>query len=98
MMPLAPANMAFFTWWDSTSVEIKKKNNMLSITWLACEAKTGLSYLITSEYFPVSDNDDFPCDVDAHVSLQLEEVLGATVVHVHQLPLGEKTGNVYKAS
>lgn len=49
------------------------------------------SYLITSEYFSISDNDNLPSGIDAHLPLQLRKVFCATVVHIHQVPLEHNT-------
>lgn len=54
-------------------------------------AEAVFSYLITSEYFPVSDDDDPAGGVDAHLPLQQEEVLRAAVVHIDQVPLERRT-------
>lgn len=52
--------------------------------------KSIFSYLITSEYFAISDNDNLPGHIDTHLPLQLEEVFGTAIVHIDQVTLKKR--------
>lgn len=54
-------------------------------------------YLVASEYFPISDDDDLPGYIYSHLSLQLEKVFCPTIVHVDQIPL-QREGAQYHSS
>jgi len=44
-------------------------------------------YLISSENFPISGNQNLPRAIDFHVPLQFKEVFSSCIVNIHQVTL-----------
>lgn len=47
-----------------------------------------ISYLIASEYLPVSDNDNLASRINSHLPLQPGKVFSAAIIDIDQVPLG----------
>lgn len=45
------------------------------------------TYFVSSEYFPVSGNDNLPCAVNSHLPFQFEKVFSTAIIYIHQICL-----------